>query len=476
MEQSKGVRTVHPDYEKMLTLWERCDHAAEGEHAVHAATTAYLPKLAEEDMARDYPARLNRTPFFNATWRTISGLKGMLFRKPPQVVVPSAIQPYLSDVDMAGTPLDIFAQDVAEELLTTGRIGVLVDRPPMPVNEDGSPLTVAQAEALGLRPMLQTYDADEIINWKEQRIGNVMQLTLVVLKEEAALAGDEFGHACEDHYRVLDLFNGAYRQRVFRITDKGEDEQVGPDVFPLMNGKTMTSIPFVFIGVDDVGAEIDSPPLLDLVEMNLHHYQVSADYEHACHFSGLPTLFISGYRADPNDPNNKAIYIGGSAANCLPDPTARAYFVETSGNFTALRDNLNEKKAEMAVLGARMLEQQQRAVQSAETLQTRSAGEQSQLAGMAMIQSLAMTKVLRIFADWAGESGEVSYKINTDFIPSGMTAQELTALVASWQAGAISEQVLFDNLQKREVIASGVTFEEEQARKVSQTPQLVAPA
>jgi len=30
--------------------------------------------------------------------------------------------------------------------------------------------------------------------------------------------------------------------------------------------------------------------------MNLHHYQVSRDYEHGCHFSGLPTLFISGYR------------------------------------------------------------------------------------------------------------------------------------------------------------------------------------
>ena len=456
----KGVRATHPDYDKMVERWKRCEDAAEGEHAIHKAGAKYLPKLAEETDA-DYQARLKRTPFFNAVWRTISGLKGMLFRKSPQRVVPASIEPFMADVDMAGTPLDLFAQDIAEELLTLGRIGILIDRPPMPLNADGTALTVAQAEALGLRPMMQSYDADEVINWKEERINNAMQLTLVVLCEDAAISGDQFGHETEERYRVLDLINGVYRQRVFRIDDKGNDEQVGEDIFPLMNNQPMNYIPFVFIGVDDVGSEVESTPLLDLVDMNLHHYQVSADYEHGCHFSGLPTLFISGYRPDETAPK---IYIGGSSANCLPDPNAKAFYAETAGNFTALRENLNEKKAEMAVLGARMLEGQKAAVESAETLQQRSAGEQSQLAGMAQILGMAMTQCLRIFADWSGADGEVEYKLSTDFVPVGMTAQELTALVGAWQSGAISQQVLFDNLQRGELIAAGVTFDEEQAR------------
>jgi hypothetical protein len=337
----------------------------------------------------------------------------------------------------------------------------------MPLNEDGTALTVAQAESLGLRPMMQSYDADDVINWKQERINNAMQLTLVVLCEDAAVGDEQFGHSTEERYRVLDLFNGVYRQRVFRINDKGNDEQVGADIFPLMNNQPMAYIPFVFVGVDDVGPEVESPPLLDLVDMNLHHYQVSADYEHGCHFSGLPTLFISGYRAD--DTASK-IYIGGPSANCLPDPTARAYYAETAGNFTALRENLDAKKAEMAVLGARMLEGQKTAVESAETLQQRSAGEQSQLAGMAVILGMAITQCLRIFADWSGADGEVDYKISTDFIPANMTAQELTALVGALQAGAISLQVFFDCLQRGEIIKASMTYDEMQAQIGDVTP------
>jgi hypothetical protein len=466
-----GVRTRHPQYEAMLERWKRCEDAAEGEHAIHKAGTKYLPKLAEETDP-DYQARLKRTPFFNAVWRTISGLKGMLFRKSPQRTVPASIEPFMDDVDMAGTPLDLFAQDISEELLTLGRVGILIDRPPMPLNEDGTAITVAQAESLGLRPMMQSYDAGEIINWKEERINNAMQLTMVVLCEDAAVGNDQFGHSTEERYRVLDLFNGAYRQRVLRIDDKGKDEQVGKDIFPLMNNKPMNYIPFVFIGVDDVGCEVESPPLLDLVDMNLHHYQVSADYEHGCHFSGLPTLFISGYRQDAT---SDKIYIGGASANCLPLPESKAYFVETSGNFTALRENLNEKKAEMAVLGARMLEGQKTAVESAQTLQQRSAGEQNQLAGMAVLLGRVITKCLRIFADWSGADGKVEYKINTDFIPAEMPMTDLVALVSAWQSEAISEQAKFDYLKRHEFYENGVTFEIEQERINSQTPQPPSP-
>jgi len=472
MEQSKGVRTEHPSYTEMLDTWQRCDDATEGEKEIHAGGIKYLPKLAEEKN-EDYQSRLKRTPYFNAVWRTISGLKGMLFRKAPVVEVPAAIEPYLTDIDMAGTPLDVFAQDTCEELLTTGRIGILVDRPPMPENADGTPITVAQAEAYGLRPMFQKYEADSILNWKQERINNVMMLTLVVLKEEAALNSDQFSHVCEDRYRVLDLVNGVYRQRVFRIDDKGNDEQVGGDIIPLMNNQPLNFIPFEFIGVDDVGPEIDTPPLMDLVDMAIHHYQVSADYEHGCHFSGLPTLFISGYNADnaqPGQPNK--IYIGGPSANCLPDPNAKAYFVETSSNFTALRENLNEKKAEMAVLGARMLEQQQKSVSSADTIRERSAGEQSQLAGMAQITGMSLTKCLQWMALWSGADGDVKYEINKDFVPASITAQELTAYVGALQTGALSEQEFFVKMQEKEVIKSDVTFEEHQANVQIKAPVL----
>jgi hypothetical protein len=460
----KGVRTQHPQYEEYAPVWKRARDAAEGERAIHKAGAEYLPKLIGETEPQ-YKARKQRTPFFGAYWRTISGLKGMLFRKDPQIQAPAGIADYLEDVDMAGNPLDMFAQKISEEVLEVGRAAVLVDYPPV---EDPSAVTVAAAVASGLRPSLQRYTAEDIINWKVDRVNNALVLTLVVLKEPFSVAGDEYGHDKEYRYRELSLTPQGYRQRVFKI-ERDTDVLVS-EAFPLMNNSPLSFIPFYFFAADGCGHEVIGPPLEDLLNMNLHHYRVSADYEHGCHFSGLPTPYIAGW-VPPKE--NDSIGVGSMAFKCFDNPQAKMAYAEVVGSFDALRTNLDNKKQEMAVLGARMLEADKTAVESAETQRQRVAGEQSQLGGMAQVLSMTMTKALTVFAEWAGSPGEVNFEINRDYIPAGMTPEELTALVSSWQAGAISDETLFDNLQRGEVIGAETTFEEEQARTQSRTPALI---
>lgn len=460
---TKGIRTQHPIYQQLSPVWKVARDVAEGERAIHAGGEAYLSKLKDEDID-NYKARLNRTPFFGAFWRTVSGLKGMLFRKAPQVVVPDSAKPYLSDIDKAGTPLDLFVQCLAEELFVVGRVGVLVDHPPKPLV---GAETVALSEAAGLRPTMQKYSAETIINWKTARINNATQLVLVVLKESYALASMfDYGHEAEDRYRELTLTPQGYRQRVFVIRDD-KDVMVEPEMFPLMNGAVMHFIPFFFFGVDSGAVNPESPPLEDLMNMNLHHYTVSADHEHGCHLSGLATPYIAGYSPSLNE---KSIGVGSLAFHCFPDPSARMAYAEVSGDFAALVSNLTAKKAEMAVLGARMLEGGKSAVESGETQRQRVMGEQSQLAGMAQVMSMCVTRALAVFCEWAGSvaTDGVSYEINRDFIPAGLGATEITALVSAMQAGAYSKQTLHENLQRAEVISQGVTFEEEQERINSQ--------
>ena len=67
-------------------------------------------------------------------------------------------------------------------------------------------------------------------------------------------------------------------------------------------------------------------------------------------------------------------------------------------------------------------------------------------------------------AQWDGARGECLAKLNTDFIGAYLTPQELTALLGLYQAGAISNETLFYNLKYGEIIESGVSFEDEQAR------------
>lgn len=464
----QGVATQHPDYMRMLPHWQKCIDCSEGEYAIHAAKMTYLPRLTDET-TDDYNQRLARTPFFNAVWRTISGLKGTLFRKDPQMVAPETVADALTDADMAGSPLDAVAQELAEELLTTGRCGLMVDYPQVQLRDD---MTAADVARMGLRPFLSLYPATTMINWKAGRVNNVMQLTMVVLQETATEQGDsEFETSSVVQYRVLDLFEGVYRQRMFRQTEAGD--VLLWEVFPRMNGQLITEIPFVIFGVDSLGWRIETPPLLDLTEMNLHHYMVSADYEHGCHFSGLPTAVISGYQhSDESEP----LRIGGKAIIALPDPAARGTYMEVQSNFEALRRNLDEKKAEMAVLGARMLENQKTQVESAETIRQRQSGEQSSLGALADIISMGVTRALQWFGAWMRASGEISYTISKDFVPYGLTAQELTALVQAWQSGAISANTLHMNLQQGEIIDSDTSFEEEQERIRASTPMLLGGA
>ena len=55
----------------------------------------------------------------------------------------------------------------------------------------------------------------------------------------------------------------------------------------------------------------------------------------------------------------------------------------------------------------------------------------------------------------------VLVQLNTDFSAKGMASDEITAVVAAWQAGAISQETMFDLFRRGEVLPPGRTDEEE---------------
>lgn len=472
------VNTNHPEYEKMQSQWVKCRATVAGQKAIHDAGILFLPALKDQT-TEDYNSYKLRATFTNFTWKTISALSGMLFRKPPEIEVAASVEPLLEDVTMDGRSLFIFAQQVAIEVLTSGRLGVLMDYP----QQDTAGMTLADAAKLNLRPTMAMYKAETIINWKTQRIGNENKLALVVLTEDFALDENEFEHEAETHYRVLDLtrrivagndgdiYAGRiYRQRVFRINEKQEDEQVGPDIFPMMNGKPLSEIPFIFIGIDDTTPEVDEPPLIDLVDVNLDHYRLSADLKHGLHFGGLPTAVISGYT--PENAGDK-LYIGSASAWVFPDAQAKASYLEFTGQgLKPIAEEMAADEQRMAILGARLLSAEKKAVETAQTAQIHRAGESSILSSIAQTISIGLTEALWIFSEWAGvePTEDMGIELNRDFIPTEMDAQTLTALVSAWMSGAISLQTLFENLQAGEIIGQDVSYEDEQARIAEGAP------
>lgn len=455
----------HPDYVAMLPKWQRCRDVIAGQDAVHGRGTTYLPMLTDQD-GREYDAYRMRTPFYPATARTLAGLVGMIFRKDPHIDVPRVLDEYSEDITLSGVSLNGLARMIVEEVQQVGRCGVLVEFPRV----EDRPATMADAAARNLRPYATLYRAESIINWRVERVNNRLHTTMVVLSEQHEQAG-EFVTRTEPQIRVLRLVDGVYQVELFRKPDKATEWQMveGYPSIPLRNGSPMSSIPFVWLGPEELTARVQEPPLLDLANVNLSHYRTSADLEHGAHFTGLPTPFIAGVQLGENE----KIRIGSSIAIVSPSPQARAEFLEFSGQgLSALEKLLDRKEQQMAAIGARMLAPEKTGVEAEGTLQMRHSGESSVLASQARLISRGIVSVLEAIRDWAGVTGDVVYMLSTDFMPARMDAQQIAALVSAWQQGAISRQTLHYNLQIGEVIEQGVTVEEEEARIGDEPPMM----
>lgn len=454
-----AVDSTHEDYAKRLPQWKVIRDVIEGEDSVKEAGTAYLPKLGGQEKDR-YDAYKMRAMFYNATSRTLEGLSGMIFRKPPRVRIPETMQPFHDDATMSGVPLESFAAEVVEEVLSVGRSGGLVDYPRV---EDRG-LTKLDAERMNLRPFWVLYKAEQIINWSVGLVGNKTTLLQVRLWEEGVEEGDdEFSVEDFTQIRVLELVpEVGYQQRVFRKTADGKDwEQYGETVVPRLGGKPLKEIPFVFFGARDLTPSLDKPPLIDLVRVNLSHYRTSADLEHGTHFTALPTPYCFGI-SDKEIPDT----IGPEVIWTSMNKDVNAGMLEFTGSgLSSLETRQERKEQQMAALGARMLEAPKRQAEAAETAATHRAGENSVLASVANTISAGITQMLSVTRDWMGESEEVSFKLNTDFLPIPMSPAAMVALLKMVQGRAISHQVFFENLQKGEIIDAEHTFEDEELRR-----------
>jgi hypothetical protein len=474
-----SVKSTHPAYDDLADTWKTCRDVVAGTRKLHEAGERYLPKLSGET-PDSYKARLGRTVLYNASWRTIMGFQGLLFRKPAVINVPESLKSLMDDVTASGVSLRMLALDITEECLTLSRVGIWVNYPPV----DAS-VTKADAAILNHRPSLKMWKAEAIYNWRTDRINNREQLTQVRLEEEIEIITDEFTSTCETRYRVLDLTQlqlggpWVYRVRQFKIDKEGNDVLTGGPWYPTMGGKNLDFIPFYFISPDDVTPECDEPVFVDLIDVNLAHYQLTADYEHGCHWSGLPTPWVTGYTKSTT---GEVVKIGGPEMVVIPNAAAKIGMLEVGTHgFAALEKNLDRKEQQMVILGARLLEVQKPGIEAAETAMIHRAGEQSILASMAQSISTGVTEALKTFVRWAGEDDSTTrFDLNRDFFHAPLDAPMLLAIVKAWQSSAISAETRFKMLQKGEVYLPDEVWTDEEARIVASpapntTPPPMAP-
>jgi hypothetical protein len=194
------------------------------------------------------------------------------------------------------------------------------------------------------------------------------------------------------------------------------------------------------------------------------------------HFTALPTAWVSGF--------DKAatLRIGSSTAWVTESAGATAGFLEFTGQgLTTFERAMDRDERLLAVLGSRLLEGQKKVGETAEAIELRQGGESSILGNIAFNVSASLSQVLR-WAYWWNSTEEtpdvvtgeqVHFELNTDFSTKGLSAQEIQAIVAAWQANAISRDTMTELFRRGEVLPEGRTNEEE-AKLVAASPAVSA--
>lgn len=417
------IDSKHPYYKEYEPQWIDCRTCYEGQKAVKEAGIRYLPRLSGQT-DEEYNAYKMRALFYSITSKTVSALVGMAMDQPPELKYPRGMASYFED--HAGVQFNECLTAALMEILLMARFGALVDRP-----------------ANGGDPYIVLYRTEDIINW---RISEEGKTEMVVLRENYVepSASDEYVIETKVRYRKLELIDGQLVITVYKPTDPKNSEFAPGSTSTIVNtGIPMNFIPFFCVTPNGLGFDPEKPPMQDIVDINLSHYRTSADLEHGRHFTGLPTPWITG--AD----SQSKMHIGSTSAWVIPEASAKVGYLEFQGlGLASLEKALSEKQGQLASLSARLIDNSTRGSEAAETVKLRYLSETSSLK---MITKAAQSFLNQLFSTIAFMKGEdqksVNIVLNTNFLDSKLSPQELKAWVEAYLSGAISKEIYIHALK-----------------------------
>jgi Domain of unknown function (DUF4055) len=494
-----AVDSHHPSYTLRLPEWQILRATLRGEQAVKALGTLLLPMpdgfRAQGDQGVSmYAAYMLRAQFPDLVRPTISGIIGIIHRVAADIQLPPALEHLRKKATPDALTLESLHRQITQEILLTGRYGLLADVP-----QDGGDV------------YLVGYTAETIVNWSEY------YHDLYVL-DESRLRREGFAWVPHRRFRVLQLVDGQYQQAIFEYgpqvsiptgplnslgvpmsgvgmssTDvpdaawptaepKGEavvgvpgegptDEyqQVDQAIPITPSGKQLSELPMVVIGSRDIRDTPDDPPMLGVARSALAIYRLDADYRHQLFYSGQETLFCTGLRRE-----DVPRITGAGVVVGLELPEARAFFVGPTGTgIAAHRLAIADERLVAVAEGARLFTQQNAGsrAESGEALRLRYSSETSSLVDVALAGAAGLEKALKYAALLIGANpDDVTVVPNLEFLDVRMTPADALALTQVWQSGAMSYESLYANFQRGEVVGEDRDAVEERDLIKQETP------
>jgi hypothetical protein len=446
------VATPSSAVEAMRSAWGLAQSLLGGTDAMRAAGEKYLPKWPAEE-AESYASRLKTAVLFPAYQRTVATLTGKPSSKPLTLGddVPETIKGYAENIDLEGRNLHTFAADTMESALGLGLGLILVDYPQRPADVN----TLADEEALGLRPYFVQIHPMQMLGWKKRKV-----------KGEWALAQFRFMECVEED----DGEYGTKEVQQVRVLEPGKwqtHRQNAKNEWVLHDEGTTTLdyIPLAVAYGQRTGFMTAKPPLLEMAHLNVAHWQSASDQQTILHVARVPILAVIGV-----DDAFGGLAVGTKSAVKLPLNGDMKFVEHTGAAIDAGSNDLKDLEERMRQAGAELL------VIDSKLTATQVSAENA--VGMCALQRIgesvedALDQALQMLADWIGESEGGHVTLFKDYAASSLS-DATTQMVKDWAAGGLlSKEDAFHELQRRGAISADLVWEEVKDRIDLEGPPL----
>lgn len=416
------INSHHPDYDTKIPQWERVRDCIDGADAIKAKKQTYLPALTGQSIS-EYNKYLARALYFSVPSRALSGLTGLMTRRPAILDYPESMESYFKDISGYGISFNELLLEMSNEVMSQSRFFAWIDFP-----------------ANGGDPYILTAITERVINWEI----NNNQLLWVVIEEPSYKTSERDPYAREaiTVYRRLALINGIFTVSV--INKKGE---IISESIPTVKGQPLGFIPGLFATPSGINAAPTKPNLLDICDISLAQYRNSADYENAVHVLGIPTPVVTGANSDGE------LRIGGTSAWVIPNDKARAFFLEFQGTgLQEIREAMNVKQGQAALFSSRLADTQARGSESAIAVSLRYSSEVATISTVANACESALNQLYKWVADFIDAEYAPKIGIPRQFINNKLSAADLNALTNAYTTGAIDADTYFFALREGEMV------------------------
>jgi hypothetical protein len=474
--------TPSSDYTAMLPYWNMVETMLDGADAMRAALEAYLPKFPNETEA-DYTYRAANAKFTNIFADIVSNLASKPFAEKVQLEdgASERIKTLSEDIDGRGNNLHVFSSSTFFSGIAMAIDWILVDFTRAKPRLDGKPLSLAEEAQQGLRPYWVSIPAKSMIAVYSEAVRGKEEFVHARMVE-CIKRRSGFDEVVIERVRQFnrepildDLGNVAdYARATFTVWEKDAKSAAWKivDAGPVTIG-VIPIVPFI-TGRRKVGSWRFVPAMKDAADLQKEHYQQETALKSIKELTAFPMLAGNGVQPAMEGDKVVAVPVGPRTVLYAP-PFGESgnhgewAFIEPSAeSLRFLSDDVKNTEQQLRELGRQPLT----ATQGITVVSAAYAGQKASSAVQAWAWQLkdALEQAYRLTGLWLRDTTPTVVKIFTDFALEIGDDKGPDALATMRSTGDLSQQTLWDEMKRRNVLSSDFDADAERLRLEEELP------